>query len=172
MWFILSCQLISRFYTHSNLFLSIDIQPLILIWFSALQACSSVQPDRDLLSHVLHINGIRHCDLISPPPGAASPAPGQQLLQLQAAAKAPVVSSCCTCAGCWCLTRSLYSYAPQPVPMWRKGLTCLSNDQNDEETKVQCWLKDQLNLSWLCNWAQRFFTLTICQQCSLDWLDD
>jgi hypothetical protein len=31
------------------------------IWFSALPGCSGVQLDRDLLLHVLHINGASHC---------------------------------------------------------------------------------------------------------------
>jgi hypothetical protein len=32
-------------------------------WFSAIPACRGVQLDRDLLLHVLHINGVSHCVL-------------------------------------------------------------------------------------------------------------
>ncbi len=54
----------------------LDIDPAgNSIWFSAIPACSGVQLDWDLLLHVLHINGVRHCVFSPSPQVLPLPAP-------------------------------------------------------------------------------------------------
>ncbi len=124
----------------------IDIQDLVF----GFPACRGIQLDRDLLLHVLHINGVSHsvlflCPQVLPPPApwpAVAPAQGPSQLwhQLPSFAEpAPDIGGDACAAGDY-----LTATPRSPWPCEEKVECACQTVRIDEETNVQCrrrWIR-------------------------------